>query len=414
MCSNSHDGMICLEVPYFSLNEILLRATGLWPFQQQKLARIQFSLFFSILTTAVIFQITTFATSKCTSKFVVKVLSSALSCTMVVIHYSSFYINIETVRNLLTELHHICEQLKDENEIAIIEKYGYKGKRFTTVLTALSASFIFAVLVNQFCPGIFDVILSINKSRSHHLYLKMEYFLDQEKYLYFILLHISLAISIAVAVLIAIGTMFIAYLQHTCGMFRIARYTIYSYRIEYAMGVDMLQNICLTNEHLVYKGIVCAINIHRQATKLSKCLISNFDTTYFFLVIMSVISLSLNLFQVATFQNDISEIVLPMIIIFFISMYLFFGNYMGQHITDHNNHVFATVYNVQWYMYPLHVQKLMLFLLQRGGREFHLTCGGLFVASFECFATVKISEDRSVLFYCHIFHAMIRYTCAPA
>lgn len=37
--------------------------------------------------------------------------------------------------NLLIELHRTCDQLKDVNEIAIIEKYGYKGKRFTTVLT---------------------------------------------------------------------------------------------------------------------------------------------------------------------------------------------------------------------------------------------------------------------------------------
>jgi len=49
--------MFHLESPYFSSNEILLRVIGLWPFQQTKLARIQFSLFFSIMTTAVIFQV---------------------------------------------------------------------------------------------------------------------------------------------------------------------------------------------------------------------------------------------------------------------------------------------------------------------------------------------------------------------
>jgi hypothetical protein len=36
----------------------------------------------------------------------------------------------------MKKLHHICKELKDENEIAIIKKYGYIGKRFTVVFTS--------------------------------------------------------------------------------------------------------------------------------------------------------------------------------------------------------------------------------------------------------------------------------------
>lgn len=31
----------------------------------------------------------------------------------------------------MTELHHECKELKDQNEIAIIERYGYTARRFT-------------------------------------------------------------------------------------------------------------------------------------------------------------------------------------------------------------------------------------------------------------------------------------------
>lgn len=49
-------------------------------------------------------------------------------------------------------------------------------------------------------------------------------------------------------------------------------------------------------------------------------------------------------------------------------------------------------YNVQWYIAPLHIQKLILFLLQRGTKAFEnlVIIGGLFVGSLEGFATVKI------------------------
>jgi len=33
------------------------------------------------------------------------------------------------------KLQYICNELKDENEIAIIEKYGYIAKRYTIALT---------------------------------------------------------------------------------------------------------------------------------------------------------------------------------------------------------------------------------------------------------------------------------------
>jgi len=49
-------------------------------------------------------------------------------------------------------------------------------------------------------------------------------------------------------------------------------------------------------------------------------------------------------------------------------------------------------YNIQWYMCSQQIQKSILLLLQRRTKEFHLTCGGLFVASFECFAMVKNND----------------------
>lgn len=38
---------------------------------------------------------------------------------------------LSQLRNLLERLQNVCDELKDENEIAIIEKYGYKAKRYT-------------------------------------------------------------------------------------------------------------------------------------------------------------------------------------------------------------------------------------------------------------------------------------------
>jgi len=36
----------------------------------------------------------------------------------------------------MKQLHDACTELKDKNEIAIVHKYGYNAKRYTTILTS--------------------------------------------------------------------------------------------------------------------------------------------------------------------------------------------------------------------------------------------------------------------------------------
>ncbi|XP_011705120.1 PREDICTED: uncharacterized protein LOC105460373 [Wasmannia auropunctata] len=79
---------------------------------------------------------------------------------------------------------------------------------------------------------------------------------------------------------------------------------------------------------------------------------------------------------------------------------MFTANYIGQRVIDHNNDVFIAAYNVQWYKTPLHIQKMILFLLQRGEKEFALNIGGVFDASIEGFATlVKASVSYFTVIY---------------
>jgi len=46
-------------------------------------------------------------------------------------------------------------------------------------------------------------------------------------------------------------------------------------------------------------------------------------------------------------------------------------------------------YNVQWYVAPLQIQKIILFLLQRSTKAFTMNIAGLFVGSLEGAATVE-------------------------
>jgi len=65
-----------------------------------------------------------------------------------------------------------------------------------------------------------------NKSQPRSLGIATNYFIDQEKYFYIILFHMNTAIFIGILSYIAMTTLMIAYLQHTCGMFKIAWYAL--------------------------------------------------------------------------------------------------------------------------------------------------------------------------------------------
>ncbi|KAL6424992.1 hypothetical protein ACFW04_009364 [Cataglyphis niger] len=178
--------------------------------------------------------------------------------------------------------------------------------------------------------------------------------------------------------------MLIAYLKHACGMFTIA-----SYRIEQAMTAHNLQN-----EIIIYKGIICAVDIHCKAIEFSKSLISRFEGSFFFLIGFGVICLSLNLFEMyqTLSYGDTKEFIFHFVIVIVLLLYMFLANYAGQEIIDHNNHIFYTAYNIRWYVAPLHIQKLILFLLQRSTKLVTLNVGGLFAASLNCFASLATAS----------------------
>ncbi|XP_025270189.1 uncharacterized protein LOC112639655 [Camponotus floridanus] len=349
--------MIGFMAQNFELIRILLLIVGLWPLQQSNLTRLQFIFMSAIMTAGIIF----------------------------------------LMKDLLIQLQDVCNELKDKNEIAIMKEYGYIASCYTTAFTIATVCGLFGYIFMIFWPDIMHIVLP-NVTQSHQLPIKMEYFIDQEKYFYWIVLYIGVIGCIGMTSMIGIGSILIMYLQCTCAMFRIC-----SYRIRCAVNINMLENINSRKENLILEGIISAINIHRQAMKLSKLLTSKIETTMCCLIVLGVISLSLNLFQVSrvvSYGYDFIELLIPLAFVVIGILKMFIANYVTQNVTDHNNDVFATVYDVQWHVTPLQIQKVILFLLQRGAKDFTLGAGGLFVGSLECFTMlVKTSFSYFTVIY---------------
>ncbi|XP_024893680.1 uncharacterized protein LOC112468630 [Temnothorax curvispinosus] len=95
--------------------------------------------------------------------------------------------------------------------------------------------------------------------------------------------------------MIATGTMFIVYLQQACGMFRIT-----CYRIARTMTLEILRKNSLQNEYLIYKGLICAVDMHRKAMKFSNSTISRFKIMFALSIMTGVMCGNFNIFLVNT------------------------------------------------------------------------------------------------------------------
>ncbi|XP_011879009.1 PREDICTED: uncharacterized protein LOC105568171 [Vollenhovia emeryi] len=151
----------------------------------------------------------------------------------------------------------------------------------------------------------------------------------------------------------------------------------------------------LRNENLLHKGIVRAIDIQRNAMMICEYLMSAFEIMFMFLIGLGVMLLSFNIFrafQIISFDFDIEELGVCYLSSMSCVLYMFLSNLIGQEITDHYNYVFDTIYKIQWYLAPVHIQKLIVFLMLKGNKSFGLNVAGLFIASLECFATLANSS----------------------
>ncbi|XP_072758664.1 uncharacterized protein [Anoplolepis gracilipes] len=334
-----------MNIEYFNLNKILLLLIGLWPYKQSYFTRFQFIFLSSILTTNLIVQI----------------------------------------KDSLDQLLHIYNEIRDNNEIAIMTKCGYNGK---TCYLGVCTVF-FGISIVLFWPQISNVTLPTNASRLYPLLITTEYFIDQEKYYYFIMFHFYTIACIQGLVIIGTGSILVMYWEHIVGLFKIAS-TTQTFCIERAMNIDMLQNIN-QNHTLICKGLICAVNIHLQAMNLTYYFLSNLETMMFCLVIFTVGSVSFNLFrifQIVSSKENIVDLLYLSICATTTILYIFIDNYLDECVTNNSDDIFTSAYSVRWYVAPLYIQKMILFLLQRNSIVFALKTGGVFVASMQCFASV--------------------------
>ncbi|KAH0944529.1 Or9e41 [Eciton burchellii] len=385
--------MICVKDRYLRYNRIALLTVGLWPYQQSSnLLRLQLVLSLGSLISFIVFQLSRLLFAEYSLEFIIKMFSIVIFFIALLIKHLSFSMNMKAVRYLIERLQYVHNELQDGNEIAIYDKYGNVAKRFTIMLIFVMCN-VFVIIGIQCYPYFYDIIISKNGTHTPYLIaLLSKYYVMEEKYFdilivyYVLILHMSLLWIVGMSVLVSTGTMLLSYLICTYGMFKIA-----SYRLGRAIISSPLRSVSLKKEFMIYKQIIYSVDIHHKAMESVELFRSNFDGIFFLLIVIAVCCLTLNLFRIFQIISHTDEIdkflIFHVAVIITIFIYISLGHYIGQEITDVNNEVFFIAYSIQWYTASLNIQKMILFLLQRGSKMLTMKFG-LFIASLECLASM--------------------------
>ncbi|XP_020291748.1 uncharacterized protein LOC109858666 [Pseudomyrmex gracilis] len=170
-------------------------------------------------------------TSKYDPIIVLRVLSFCAPSLIVTVKYITFLLLPASLKKLMKLVENDWNVLKDVKEIEMIRRYTHVGRLCTIIITVFGFTSAIALLMTVLFPDILDIVAPLNASRQHRLPIDVDYFVDQEKHFKVIFCHMYITIVISIATVLATESLYVAYVHHACGMFKIARCDTQWYRV---------------------------------------------------------------------------------------------------------------------------------------------------------------------------------------
>ncbi|XP_053981736.1 uncharacterized protein LOC128878007 isoform X1 [Hylaeus volcanicus] len=372
---------------YYKLSSYLLSMLGLWPYHSVKLRRFQTGLISVSAWYTMFALLMVFKTAKLTMSLLLKNLSPIIMYTGSLLKYNAFWYQADTIKEFMDRVR--CDWDTNHDEIhKILVKHACIGKQYST----LYAMFVYpsAIVVSIFYIASFIVITDVplNETRKDYFPIEMEYLIDEEKYFYLLAFHKNLSLFYCASVFIATETVYIMWLQHAAGLFEIT-----SYYIEEAVSVGC-EWPSVSQDYLDRNSTRClvsAVVAHKKATKFALDLKVKFEASYLILLILGVLSLSVNFYRLSQaifLTHDFEELVMSLLFSISELVYMFYINYLVQQLLDVANNLSIIIYNTNWYKLSVAIQKLLLIIMVRCSEPFIFSISCFYFASIEGFSTL--------------------------
>ncbi|KAG7208098.1 hypothetical protein KM043_009672 [Ampulex compressa] len=261
-CVLTGGGIFVLSIENFAT--VRQKKVGQWPYQDAKSSMIHRTITSFTLGLVIFTQIAKIITDKGAFKTIMEVLPIVCVIFTGLVKFFNCIFNANKIRELMQRMHYDWQILNTEEDLLIMQYYMEDARRFSIAYTANISivGFIFATI--PLTPMILDVVAPLNTSRPRIFSYKAEYFLDESKYYWPILIHMWCASLAAVMSVTAVDSMFLFYVQHACGLFSVT-----GHKLQHA--ADELESqgekYSCNSVHHAYDKLKFSIKCHKRSTE---------------------------------------------------------------------------------------------------------------------------------------------------
>ncbi|XP_043580630.1 uncharacterized protein LOC122566853 [Bombus pyrosoma] len=368
---------------YYRLSRTLISAIGLWPFSRTIYTKLLNVVVILLLLSNVFSQLVKLITAKLSMALRWKVVSCIAYSCIFVVRYIGYLYYINDVKWIFQRIAYDWNSLKNEAELRIIHEYTKTMKILSIGFGLILCPTILTFFLKTFSNNILDFLSPMNYTRPRVLPVMAEYFIDEEKYFYYIAIYINVIIGFGgLSVFVSeVNSMSIVY--HICGMLKIVCYRINHIHVSNIPGVSPAQR-----SMIIHKQIISIVKLHTTIKHYVDFIQLKVMSLYNVFCVFGLITFILALFQFAkamSTRNDMEELLASLCIVITSVLYAFIVIHFAQKLTDHSSDIFQRLYNIEWYDLPVVQQKVVLFLMRNSLKDLTFVIGGVIVASHDMF-----------------------------
>ncbi|XP_072764273.1 uncharacterized protein [Anoplolepis gracilipes] len=345
---------------YYKVNRFILSVIGLWPYQSEWNARLMRIIHFTFLITSVFIQLkellermwNDWALQKTYDE--IKIMHEHAETTKL---WTLYYVGM---------FPHMI--LRDCRAFFIIDnKYIAIKNNF------IGLSYLGVTIYNiwLFMPEILDIISPMNESRPRIQlpYLHVEFFVDEERYFYFIRFLVCIITFVSPLMPLACSTLFMVLTQHVCAMCELQ-----GYRAERLFSIVKNTKRCdlFRRAKISCEKITVFVRLHNSIIQFIGIINSYYTIPCLMDLIGILFVASITVFQILTIIQ-IEEALRSVILTILFLSYMFVFNYMGEKVTNQSSNMCEKVYNSVWYNAVVSEQKLLLLIIKRRFQPLVLT-----------------------------------------
>ncbi|XP_029163270.1 putative odorant receptor 85e [Nylanderia fulva] len=236
-------------------------------------------------------------------------------------------------------------------------------------------------------PRVLDFIIPLNTSRPLMLPYPAYYFVNEEKYFYYIFCHMLFSAEIGLSGIAAHDCLLFVYIEHACSLF-----AVNGFRFEHMLYKRNIEKTIIINhaDEVYCKNVVFAIHAHREALEFALLLENTFTLSFGIQILMVTVGMSISLVQFSIqLPNNLAGAMRYLLFIGGQLFHLFCYSFEGQKLINHSSETCDKIYNGSWYKIPPSAQRLLLMVMRKSIEVTTLTAGKIYVFSLESFTTVK-------------------------